>query len=141
MSTKHEFFSAERFALVGDSRSKKFPELTHKYLQDRGKTVYPVDLAGNTPGFLPSLSEVPDDAEAVIIEVAKDETAGVVEAALDRGFTKVWIHQMTDTPEAVALCEQAGVALETGGCAVMYSAPTVSPHALHRGVWKLIGRY
>jgi predicted CoA-binding protein len=141
MSTKETFFAVERFALVGDSRTKKFPALTHKYLQEQGKTVYPVDLAGTVPGFLPSLDEVPDDAEAVIIEVEKNRTDDVVQTALDRGFTRIWLHQMTDTPEAVELCEKSGVELETGGCAVMYNAPTMSPHALHRGIWKLIGRY
>lgn len=140
MSAKQDFFSVQRFALVGDSRTKKFPALTQRFLNDKGKTVYAVDLAG-TPGFLPSLAEVPEDAEAVIIEVDKDRTADAVKAALDRGFTRIWLHQMTDTPEAVALCKEAGVTLETGSCAVMYNAPTTSPHALHRGIWKLIGRY
>lgn len=141
MSTKQDFFSVERYALVGDSRTKKFPAITQRYLTEQGKTVYAVDLAGTAPGFLPSLAEVPDDAEAVIIEVTKEETADVVKAALDRGFARIWIHQMTDTPEAVELCKKTGVMLETGGCAVMYNAPTMSPHALHRGIWKLIGRY
>ena len=141
MSGKSDFFSHQRYALVGDSRDKKFPHFTHKYLMEQGKTVYPVDLSGGQAGFLGSLAEVPEDAEAVIIEVAKEKTAGTVSEALDRGFKRIWLHQMTDTPEALQLAAAAGAAVESGGCAVMYLAPTLSPHALHRGIWKLVGRY
>ena len=31
--------------------------------------------------------------------------------------------------------------LFTGGCAVMYLAPTKSPHVVHRAIWKLVGKY
>lgn len=141
MSTKSDFFQQQRFALVGDSREKKFPKFTMKYLQERGKKVYPVDLAGGQEGFLGSLAEVPADAEAVIVEVAKESTAGVVATALNRGFEHIWIHQMTETPQAVELATSRGASVHTGSCAVMYLAPTVSPHAMHRGIWKLIGRY
>lgn len=141
MSNKSDFFQRQRFALVGDSREKKFPKFTMKYLEERGKTVYPVDLAGGQPGFLSSMAEVPADAEAVIIEVAKEKTRDVVASALDKGLDTIWIHQMTDTPEAVELATSRGAGVHTGSCAVMYLAPTASPHALHRGIWKLLGRF
>ncbi len=141
MSAKSDFFTHQRFALVGDSRDKKFPQFTHKYLQEQGKTVYPVDLAGGKPGYLGSMAEVPEDAEAVIIEVAKEKTHEVVSRAVEHGFKSIWLHQMTDTPEALQLAAAAGASVEAGGCAVMYLAPTLTPHALHRGIWKLIGRY
>lgn len=141
MSNKSDFFKSQRYALVGDSREKKFPKFTMKYLEEQGKTVYPVDLAGEEPGFLGSLADVPTDAEAVIIEVAKENTSAVVASALDRGLDRIWIHQMTETPEAVELAASRGASVYTGSCAVMYLAPTMSPHALHRGVWKLIGRF
>jgi predicted CoA-binding protein len=141
MSTKSEFFSAERFALIGDTRERAFPKLTRRYLEEKGKTVYPVDLGGATEGAVATVAELPGDVEAAIIEVPKERTAGVVEDVVAQGVPRVWIHQMTETPEAQDLCRERGVPLETGGCAVMYLAPTASPHALHRGIWKLIGRY
>lgn len=141
MSTKSDFFSADRFALIGDTRDRKFPALTQRFLTEQGKTVHAVDLGGGTEGALTSLGDLPQDVDAAIIEVAKERTAGVVEDVVDRGIGHVWIHQMTETPEAVALCKERGVPLETGSCAVMYNAPTSSMHALHRGIWKLLGRY
>lgn len=141
MSEKAEFFQSQRFALVGDSRDKKFPQFTMKYLKQRGKTVYPVDLGGGEDGFLGSVADVPEDAEAIIIEVSKERTNDVVTSALDKGFDRIWIHQMTETPEAVELASSRGASVHTGGCAVMYLAPTASPHALHRGIWKLLRRF
>lgn len=141
MSTKSDFFTARSFAVVGDTSTRKFPALTRRYLEEQGKTVYAVDLAGGRPGFLASLDDVPADTEAAIVEVAKERTAAVVQAVLDRGISRIWIHQATDTPEALALCRTQGAEVHTGGCAVMYNAPTTSPHGLHRGIWKLIGRY
>ena len=48
---------------------------------------------------------------------------------------------MTDTPEALELCRLQGASVQSGGCAVMYLAPTSSFHVIHRSIWKLIGRY
>jgi hypothetical protein len=141
MSSKSDFFSDERFILVGDTGSRKFPLFTKRFLEERGKTVYAVDLGGSE-GYLRSLDEAPADAQAVIVEVPKERTEQVVTAALQKGVKKVWMHQMTDTPEALAACTTAGVRVETGGCSVMYLAPSgLSPHSIHRGIWKLIGRF
>ncbi len=141
MSTKSDFFRQDRFMLIGDSTHKRFPKFTQKYLTERGKTVYAVDLGGGPEGSYASIEDAPDDAEAAIIEVDKERTADVVDKVLDRGITRVWIHQLTETPEATELAVSRGATVETGGCAVMYLAPTASPHALHRGIWKLIKRY
>ncbi len=141
MSSKESFFNLERYALIGDSRTRKFPAMTRQYLEERGKTVYPVDLAGGQPGFLSSVSEIPADAQAVVLEVARELSADVVSQVLDRGITEIWLHQMTDTPEALELCRTQGASVQSGGCAVMYLAPTSSYHVIHRSIWKLIGRY
>ena len=141
MSSKESFFGLERYAVIGDSRTRKFPALTQRYLEERGKTVYPVDLAGGQPGFLSSVAEIPTDAQAAIVEVVPERSADVVKQVLDHGLTQIWLHQMTDTPEALELCRLQGADVQSGSCAIMYLAPTASYHVLHRGIWKLIGRY
>jgi hypothetical protein len=141
MSSKTDFFTDDRYILVGDTAGRKFPLFTKRFLEEKGKTVYAVDLAGSD-GYLGSLDDVPADAQAVVVEVPKERTEQVVSAALAKGIKKVWIHQMTDTPEALAACTAAGARVETGGCAVMYLAPGgLSAHKVHRGIWKLLGRY
>jgi hypothetical protein len=141
MSSKNDFFSDDRFILVGDTGGRKFPLFAKRFLEEQGKTVYAVDLAGSE-GYLGSLDEVPEGAQALIVEVPKERTEQVVAAAVEKGIKKVWIHQMTDTPEALAACATAGVRVESGSCAVMYLAPSgFSPHSIHRGIWKLLGKY
>lgn len=141
VSSKHDFFASQRYAVIGDSRTRPFPSLTRRYLEEKGKTVYPVDLAGGQPGFLSSVSEVPADADAAIVEVTKERTTDVVKQTLNHGFTQIWLHQTTDTPEALELCRARGATVSTGTCAVMYLAPTSSYHVIHRATWKLLGRY
>jgi len=140
MSARAAFFEVDQFILVGDTGSRPFPKISRQYLERAGKKVHAVDLGGAS-GYLGSLDEAPAGIEAAIIEVAKERTAEVVGQALAHGARRVWIHQMTDTDEAVELCRQAGAEVFTGNCAVMYVSPTFSPHALHRGIWKLLGRY
>ncbi|GAB4243385.1 MAG: hypothetical protein Kow00129_02510 [Thermoleophilia bacterium] len=143
MSGKSDFFEAQRFALIGGGKGRSFPKLTRRYLEQAGKEVHVVDLSadGGSGSLAELLDGIPSDTEAVIVEVPKEQTAGVVQGILDQGFDNLWIHQMTDTEEAVEVCRARGVNPHTGSCAVMYLAPGLSPHALHRAVWKLIGRY
>lgn len=144
-SPKARFFAQDAFVLLGDSSRGKFPKLTWKYLEENGRQVYPVDLGsdadGAPSGTLSSLNEVPENITCAVVEVSRERTAEAVQTLLGRGITEVWIHQRTDTPEALQAAREANATVHHGGCAVMYLAPTASPHALHRGIWKLVGRY
>jgi predicted CoA-binding protein len=64
-----------------------------------------------------------------------------VAKAADAGVQRIWIHQMTDTPEALAEAEKRGLKVITGHCAVMYNKPGFSMHAPHRWIWKALGKY
>lgn len=57
--------------------------------------------------------------------------------AADAGIAAVWIHQQTDTPEALQLADDRGLQVCHGTCAVMYVTPGLSPHMFHRWVMKL----
>ena len=76
-----------------------------------------------------------------MLELPKDETEKWVKAAAEAGIKNVWIHQKTDTPEALAAAEAAGMNVCAGTCAVMYNVPGFSPHAIHRFVMKLAKKY
>jgi uncharacterized protein len=141
MSEKQVFFEQDGFVLVGDTRTRSFPAYTEKYLKQERKTFWAVDLGQGGKGRLSSLDEVPDPPAAAIVEVHPDRTTEVVRELLERGYRNLWLHQGTDNEEALRLAQQAGAKVETGSCAVMYLAPTMSAHALHRGVWKILGRY
>jgi uncharacterized protein len=141
MSDKQEFFKQDEFVLLGDSRTRSFPAYTEKYLRREGKTFWAVDLGGGGKGRLASLEEVPATPRTAIVEVHPDRTTEVVADLLGRGYRRLWIHQGIDNEEVVRLAREAGAEVETGSCAVLYLAPTMSAHALHRAVWKILGRY
>ena len=79
--------------------------------------------------------------EAAVIEVPPEETRDWVARAADAGIRHVWIHMGRETPEAIALAEERGLEILTGGCAVMYVKQAFSYHTIHRWLTQLAGRY
>ena len=145
MSSSHErFWGNERIAFVGDAAGRGFPTLSYREARGIGKKVFAVDpstreVAGDP--VWPDLASLPEPVEAVVLEVAPEDTARWVERAADAGIRKVWIHMGRETPEALALAEQRGLEVVHGTCAVMYVKPGFSYHTLHKWVNQLAGRY
>ena len=139
------FWERDTYAVVGHQGSKKpFPKIAYGALKEQGKTVYAVDPgSGEIEGdkAYPDFATLPAPVQAAILELPKEETAGWVAKAADAGVKEIWIHQMTDTPEALAEAEKRGLHVITGHCAVMYNKPGFSMHAPHRWIWKLVGKY
>jgi len=144
-STREEFWNQSSYVFIGDSRGKRaFPKLSYEGARKLGKTVYAVDPAGGTvegDAVYPDLSSLPGPVDAAVLEVPKEDTAAWVERVADAGIKNVWIHQQTDTPEALQLAKDRGLRTESGTCAVMYVRPGFSPHAIHRFVMKVTKKY
>lgn len=146
MPTDNErFFEAQSFAVVGHTGERPFPKLTYGNLKKLGKTVYPVDLSGaqqveGDPAFA-GLDALPGPVEAAILELPRDRVAEVVGQAADAGIKNVWLHQGTDTPEALELGRQRGLNLRHGTCAVMYTQQGASFHSIHKWIMKMLGKY
>lgn len=140
-----QFWTAASYAVVGHQASKKaYPKITYGELKKRGATVYPMDPDGGTvegDKAFADFGELPGPVEAAVLELPKEETAVWVAKAADAGVQRVWIHQMTDTPEALAEAEKRGLTVITNHCAVMYNKQGFSGHSFHRGLWKLLGKY
>ena len=123
----------------------RIPKITYGALKERGATVYPMDPDGGDRRGRRRLRRLHRAArrpcEAAVLELPKEETAAWVAKAADAGVKQIWIHQMTDTPEALAEAEKRGLKVITGHCAVMYNKPGMSMHAPHRWIWKLVGKY
>ncbi len=71
----------------------------------------------------------------------KDQTAAWVQKVADAGIGNLWIHQQTDTPEALRLAKERGLRTEHGTCAVMYVRKGFSGHSLHRAIMKLTRQF
>ena len=145
MSTRQDFWTLSSFAFIGDSRGKRaFPKISYEGAKKQGKTVYPVDPAGGTVDgdtVYTDLSQLPGPVEAAVLEVGKDDTAAWVTKVADAGIKNVWIHQQTDTPEALKAAEDRGLRVEHGTCAVMYVRPGFNAHAFHRGIMKITKKF
>ncbi len=143
-SQRESFWDHASYAVVGHSGKRNFPKLTYTNLKKGGKTVYAVDpgasqVEGDTT--YPDLAALPGAVEAAVLELPKEETAEWVGRVADADIKAVWIHQQTDTPEALKLAEERGLEVCSGTCAVMYVTPGVSPHMIHRWVMKLAKKY
>jgi len=143
--SKHEqFFLSSSFAVIGNSKRKPFPMLTYGGLRSMGKTVYAVDLGGavavNGDAAFRSLSAIPKGVDAAVIEVPRNQTLDAVKQVADAGIKRVWLHQRTETPEALAFCRERGIDAHHGSCAVMYTGAG-SYHRVHRVLAKLLRTY
>jgi predicted CoA-binding protein len=145
MVSKHEaFWGHSSYAVVGHSALARYPLLTYRALKESGRRVVAVDpeakeIEGDEA--YPTLEAIPEPVDGVVIEVPADETKGWVEQAAKAGIKRVWIHMKRDTPQALAVAEQNGMEVCTGTCAVQYLTQGFSPHAIHRTIRKLLGRY
>jgi len=144
-SDKERFFELHSYAVIGNTRTKKFPVITYRNLRRMGKKVYPIDLGGRTEiegdRAYCNVAELPEPVEGAIVEVKRPETLAAVKAVAAAGIKDVWLHQMSDTPEAVAFCREQGANVRYGSCAVMYTNKRLSYHTVHQKLARLLGKY
>jgi len=143
-SSYETFWDHRSFAVVGHAGKKNFPRLTYHGLKQAGKVVFPVDPSvGDIDGdkTYADLEGLPENVDAVVLEVPKEETKDWVARAADAGITEVWIHMQRETPEALALAEEKRLNVRSGTCAVMYLTPGFTYHSIHRWIMKLVGKY
>ncbi|MDJ0909597.1 MAG: CoA-binding protein [Woeseiaceae bacterium] len=141
-SDREAFWDADSYVVIGDSKHKPFPALTYGALKARGSTVYAVDASApeleGDPVYR-SLDELPGSVDAAVLEVEREDTAQWVGRIADAGIRNLWIHMGRDTPEAIELAQQRGLAVCHGTCAVMYL--TGGYHKIHKWVEQLRGQY
>jgi predicted CoA-binding protein len=141
--TVDDFIRQPSLAIVGVSRSgKKFGNIAYRELKSRGyrlSLIHPEAEALEGAQCYRSLADLPEPVGGVLIVVPPAQTEAVVRQAVAAGIRRVWMQQGAESPEAVRLCEENGVAHVEGECIVMFARPRF-PHNLHRWVWGLLGR-
>ena len=139
-----EFMAATPVAFVGVSRNpKKFGQAAFKELKEKGLDVIPVNPQADEILGIKTYRDVkslPAEVKGVIIMTRKDQTAGVVREARERGIRNIWIQQMADSREALKDLEGSDINYVTGECILMHYKPH-SIHKFHKTLRKIFGLF
>ncbi|MDP2208573.1 MAG: CoA-binding protein [Bacteroidota bacterium] len=148
MSTQisiQEFLSQKKLAVVDVSHTgKKFSNIVYKELKAKGYQEFPVNPKGDNildERCYPNLQSLPEKVDGVLVITKPVETEKVVREASSVGIQKIWIQQGAESDEAIRFCKEQNVNVIYGECILMFAEPAAFFHRLHRGVWKLIGKY
>lgn len=135
-----EFLESEPIAMAGVSRNpKKFGFAAFRELKEKGMNIIPVnphaeEIHGSK--VYHDIKSLPDDVRALIVMTGKNQTAGVIREARDKGIRQIWVQQMAETREALSELEGSGVNFITKECILMHYKPH-SIHKFHAAIRKL----
>ena len=143
-----DFLAQRTIAFIGASRDPKaFSTSVYRELRSHGYALLPVNHHATTIEGDPCFREVadlPDGVDGAIVMVPAEDAADAVQACIDRGIPRVWLHKgagpSSVSDEAVALCREHGVEVVDGACPLMYAEPAAWFHRVHRAGLTLIGR-
>ncbi|MHC1706180.1 MAG: CoA-binding protein [Bacteroidales bacterium] len=135
------FIGLQTVALIGVSQDpKRFGASSYTELRKRGWKLIPVNpkydsVQGET--CYPDLKSLPVRVDGIISMVSKANTVNVLNEAYELGVSKIWVQQMSETPEAIAFAQDHGMDVIFGKCILMYYPPVTSIHGFHRWLVKL----
>ena len=139
-----EFLAQKTIALVGASRDGSgFGNTIRKELAGKGYSVllvHPEAAAIDGQPCARSLRDIAAKVGGVILVTPPASTVALVREAADAGIRRIWMQQGAASPEAIAFCEQQGLAAVHGECILMFAEPAMWLHRAHRGINRMIGR-
>jgi len=143
-----DFLAQRHLALVGASRNPKaFSSTVARELRGHGYTVDAVNPAADEidgQRCFRSVTDLPSEVGGAIIMVSADRAADAVQACIDRGIPRIWLHRgvgpSSVSDAAVDLCRRRRVPVVDGECPLMFVEPAGAVHRIHRFERKLTGR-
>jgi len=135
-----EFLGSEPIAMAGVSRNpKKFGFAAFRELKEKGMNIVPVnphaDEIHGTKVYR-DIKSLPDNVGGLIVMTGKDQTAGVIREAREKGIRQIWVQQMAESKEALKELEGSGLNFITKECILMHYKPH-SIHKFHAAIRKL----
>lgn len=117
------FFKSAAFGVVGasDDRSKFGNKVLRCYQANR-KIVVPVNpKATSIEGLacVASVADLPDAVKSISVITPPLITEQVVETAIARGITSIWMQPGAESPAAVARCQAAGINVIADGSCIL----------------------
>lgn len=143
-----DFLAQKHLAFVGVSHEpKQFSASVYRELKDKGYELSPVNPGADIiegDHCYHDVRDLPDGIDGAIVMVSADHAAEVVQACIDRGIPRVWLHKgigpSSVSEDAVGLCKEHGIEVVDGACPMMFAEPVGWFHRVHRSEQKLIGK-
>lgn len=139
-----EFLGSEPIALAGVSRNpKKFGFAAFRELKVKGMNIIPVNPHAEEiqrAKVYHNITSLPDNVRGLIIMTGKDQTAGVIREAKEKGIKQIWVQQMAESKDALKELEGSGINYITKECILMHYKPD-SIHKFHRAIRRFFGRF
>ncbi|MBN1187302.1 MAG: CoA-binding protein [Bacteroidales bacterium] len=146
MTTKtsiQEFVSKKNIAIAGVSRDqKKFGNIVYCELKKRGYKCYPVNPNTdeiNGEKCYRGMSNLPEEAESILILTNSAQTDALIEEAIAKGIKNIWIQQKSHTKETEKFMENNSINLISNQCILMFAEPVTGFHKFHRFIKGLFG--
>lgn len=107
------FLKSEVFGVVGASEDRsKYGNKVLRCYQMNNKAVIPVNpKVSMVEGIasVPSLADLPDNVKSISVITPPAVTEKVVEAAISKGITSIWMQPGAESEAAVERCKAAGI--------------------------------
>jgi uncharacterized protein len=138
------FLEPKKLAIAGVSRNpKKFGHAVFLGLKKSGYTVYPInphstELDGEK--CYAAVGDLPDDVKHLLIVTPKKDTDAVLREAIQKGITRIWVQQMSETTETARIASESHVELISKKCIFMFADPVTGVHKFHRAITRIFGR-
>jgi predicted CoA-binding protein len=139
-----QFFTGKKYAVVGVSNDKrKFGGALYKEFIKAGFDTTPVnpkleEFEGKK--CYPSVSELPEDIDAIIISTKPKHTINVVKEAETKGIKQIWLQQGAEDEETIDYVDNTDMNVIYKKCAIMFANPK-GFHGFHAFLSKLFGTY
>lgn len=118
-----QFLSSTSFAVAGASANRgKFGNKLVRCYQQNNRSVIPVNPVEKEIEGLPVCSSVavlPDGIGSLSIVTPPQVTVKLVQEAIARGITNIWMQPGAEHPDAEALCKQHGINLIADGSCLL----------------------
>ena len=118
-----EFINERVWAVVGASTNdSKYGNQIFRTLLDAGYTVYGVNAGGGEIAgheLYRSLADLSEKPAVVDTVVPPPITEQIVQQCAELGLTRIWMQPGSESPAAIALCEQHGIKVVHGVCAMI----------------------
>lgn len=118
-----EFLKQKTFAVVGSFKNEeKVAYKIFKMLTSYGYTVYPVNpnikQVDNTKCY-PSVEEIPDKIDVLILVTPPEVSLKIVQQALHLGINMVWLQPGADNPNVINFCKENKIKVIYNTCIMM----------------------